>query len=237
MNKELTYKDYDNLFETNFKFAQRAEGLRLKPYRCPAGKLTIGYGHNLDDKGITELEANDLLIKDLIEAQGIANTLVAYKEKLPDSVKLYQITIWQQILTDMAFNLGKDGLSKFKKFLKALAEYRFDDAIVEMIDSQWFSQVGHRAKLLVIAGQSLTSLGYNLDEKIAKLYKYAKTLSPMPERKDLSQIDFAFYYELYQWYLSELAKFGDHKLVIAYLPPRFKKELDKALDYFTYDNI
>ena len=25
------------------------EGLRLKPYRCPAGKLTIGVGRNLDD--------------------------------------------------------------------------------------------------------------------------------------------------------------------------------------------
>lgn len=235
MNKETNI--FDRLFETNIPFAQRAEGLRLKPYRCPAGKLTIGYGHNLDDKGITELAAEDLLLSDLLEAQNIANTLVAYKEKLPDSVKLYQVTIWQQILTDMVFNLGKNGLSKFKKFLKALAEYRFDDAIVEMIDSQWFSQVGHRSKLLVIAGQSLTSLGYNLDEKIAKLYEYAKTLPPMPERKDLSQIDFAFYYELYQWYLSELAKFGDHKLVMENLPLRFKKELDKALAYFTYDNI
>lgn len=235
MNKETNI--FDRLFETNIPFAQRAEGLRLKPYRCPAGKLTIGYGHNLDDKGITELAAEDLLLSDLLEAQNIANTLVAYKEKLPDSVKLNQVIIWQQILTDMVFNLGKNGLSKFKKFLKALAEYRFDDAIVEMIDSQWFSQVGHRSKLLVIAGQSLTSLGYNLDEKIAKLYEYAKTLPPMPERKDLSQIDFAFYYELYQWYLSELAKFGDHKLVMENLPLRFKKELDKALAYFTYDNI
>lgn len=235
MNKELTYKDYDSLLETNFKFAQQSEGLRLKPYRCPAGKLTIGYGHNLEDKGITELEAEDLLIKDLIEAQGIVNTLVVNKEKLPDSVKLNQIIIWQQILTDMAFNLGKDGLSKFKKFLAALSEYRFDDAIVEMIDSQWFNQVGNRSKLLVIAGQSLTSLGYNLDEKIAELYKYAKTLPPIPERKDLPQIDFAFYYELYQWYLARLAKLVEHKLVIKNLPPRFKKELDKALSYFTYD--
>jgi len=26
----------------------RHEGLRLKAYRCPAGKLTIGIGRNLD---------------------------------------------------------------------------------------------------------------------------------------------------------------------------------------------
>ncbi|NBW16869.1 MAG: lysozyme, partial [Caulobacteraceae bacterium] len=29
------------------------EGERLKPYRCTAGKLTIGVGRNLDDRGIT----------------------------------------------------------------------------------------------------------------------------------------------------------------------------------------
>ena len=28
------------------------EGLRLGVYRCPAGKLTIGFGRNLEDKGI-----------------------------------------------------------------------------------------------------------------------------------------------------------------------------------------
>lgn len=37
------------------------ESLRLKPYRCPAGKLTIGYGRNLDDNGITKAEAYELL--------------------------------------------------------------------------------------------------------------------------------------------------------------------------------
>ena len=30
------------------------EGLKLKPYQCPAGRLTIGVGRNLEDKGITE---------------------------------------------------------------------------------------------------------------------------------------------------------------------------------------
>ena len=33
------------------------EGIRLKPYLCPAGKTTIGVGRNLDDVGITEAEA------------------------------------------------------------------------------------------------------------------------------------------------------------------------------------
>ena len=37
------------------------EGLRLKPYRCTSGKLTIGYGRNIEDNGITEAEASFLL--------------------------------------------------------------------------------------------------------------------------------------------------------------------------------
>ncbi len=43
----------------------RHEGLGLKPYRCPAGKLTIGYGRNLDDTGISKAEAYELLSNDI----------------------------------------------------------------------------------------------------------------------------------------------------------------------------
>lgn len=50
---------------------RKFEGLRLAPYLCPAGKLTVGYGHvilpaevNLRG-GITEDEAERLLLRDL----------------------------------------------------------------------------------------------------------------------------------------------------------------------------
>ena len=39
----------------------RQEGLRLKPYKCTGDKLTIGYGRNLEDRGITESEAMAML--------------------------------------------------------------------------------------------------------------------------------------------------------------------------------
>ncbi len=50
---------------------KRFEGLRLKAYRCPAGYLTIGYGHILEDKPenwglvISEEDAERLLWSDL----------------------------------------------------------------------------------------------------------------------------------------------------------------------------
>lgn len=40
------------------KMTKDFEGLRLKVYTCTAGKLTIGYGRNLEDTGITEAEAS-----------------------------------------------------------------------------------------------------------------------------------------------------------------------------------
>ena len=46
-----------------------AEGLRLKPYRDTVGKLTIGWGRNLEDNGITKLEAEVLLDHDLAAAE------------------------------------------------------------------------------------------------------------------------------------------------------------------------
>ena len=41
------------------------EGMRLKPYKDSVGKLTIGVGRNLDDVGITEVEALELLENDI----------------------------------------------------------------------------------------------------------------------------------------------------------------------------
>lgn len=53
---------------------QRFEGLRLRPYLCPAGVATIGYGStryadgravSLLDQAITAQQASDLLLHDL----------------------------------------------------------------------------------------------------------------------------------------------------------------------------
>ena len=78
------------------------EGLRLKPYRCAAGKLTIGVGRNLEDVGITEEEALYLLKNDI---RRVINEL---KDVLPFWNELSKTR--QEALIDMCFNLG---LSRF----------------------------------------------------------------------------------------------------------------------------
>ena len=43
----------------------RHEGIKYKPYRCTAGKLTIGVGRNIEDVGISESEAMHMLKNDV----------------------------------------------------------------------------------------------------------------------------------------------------------------------------
>lgn len=116
------------------------EGLRLKPYRCTAGKLTIGVGRNLEDNGITEAEALVLLGNDLERCHiECINAFPWYAEL--DETR-------QGIVLEMCFNLGLNRLKGFKKMLAALALKNYTLASQEMMTSAWASQVGGRARTL-----------------------------------------------------------------------------------------
>ena len=52
-------------FEQLKERIKKSEGLRLKPYKCPAGKTSIGWGRNLEDNGISKEEAEFLLNNDI----------------------------------------------------------------------------------------------------------------------------------------------------------------------------
>jgi lysozyme len=115
----------------------RDEGLRLKPYRCTAGKLTIGIGRNLDDKGITGAEAEALLTGDIVDvARGIERAL-PWASRLSDAR--------QRALINMGFNLGVPGLLGFRKMLGWMDIGDFRSAAAEARASQWAQQVGARA--------------------------------------------------------------------------------------------
>lgn len=113
------------------------EGLSLKPYYCTEGKLTIGYGRNLEDRGITTEEAEYLLRNDLREC-------VADLEKLTFWSKLNEAR--QAVLFDMRFQLGLGGLMGFKNMLAALEREDYEAAAVELMDSRYAQQTPNRAK-------------------------------------------------------------------------------------------
>ena len=125
------------------ELVKRHEGLRLKPYRDSVGKLTIGYGRNLEDVGISEGEAEVLLQNDLRRAVEVAVHCCADHgvlfEALPGEAKA--------VLVDMAFNLGYR-LGEFRRMFAALARKDYEEAAREMLDSRWARQVGGRAREL-----------------------------------------------------------------------------------------
>jgi len=113
------------------------EGVRLRPYRDSVGKLTIGCGRNLDDRGITLEEADYLLSND------ISDVWLQLVSRLPFFSRLN--TVRQATLIDMAFNLGTSGLLSFGVTLAAVERGHYDEAAKAMLDSRWAQQVGRRA--------------------------------------------------------------------------------------------
>lgn len=115
----------------------RDEGMRLKPYRCTAGRLTIGVGRNLDDVGITAEEADYLLENDLGRAMADLDRALPWWRGLSEAR--------QRALVNMAFNVGLSRLLGFKAMLAALRAGRWGEAAAEALESAWARQVGARA--------------------------------------------------------------------------------------------
>ena len=104
------------------------EGFESKPYLCPNKKLTIGYGRNLEN-GITEREAVILL----------ENDLLSLKLELEDKLSVFKNLddIRQNVILEMAYNMGVPKLLNFKKTIEFLKKNDFDSASKEMLNSKW----------------------------------------------------------------------------------------------------
>lgn len=129
------------------------EGLKLVPYKCTAGKLTIGIGRNLDDRGITKKEALFMLDTDVQLTFNSLNNLFSNFSLLPELVQL--------VLIDMHFNLGPTRFKKFKKMISAVKSEDYSQAAYEMQNSKWYHQVKGRGEslknmMLLVANQKKT---------------------------------------------------------------------------------
>jgi len=127
-----------NLLERMKEQLLRHEGLRLKPYRCTAGKLTIGIGRNLDDCGISQTEAYVLLENDI---QNCERQLV---DEIPEIYNPLD-EVRKSVLLNMCFNLGIGGLLGFNNTLAFIAAGDWERAANGMFASKWAKQVGRRA--------------------------------------------------------------------------------------------
>lgn len=114
------------------------EGFRDKKYVDAAGKMTIGYGFNVD-AGISEPEAAALL-----EAQSITRlqALSGYAWfKALDDVRA-------SVVLDLSFNLGVTGLLLFHNMIVALGNQDWQAAHDALIDSQAARELPQRYSVL-----------------------------------------------------------------------------------------
>jgi lysozyme len=125
------------MFESVLISIRQNEGLKLKPYKCTENKLTIGYGRNLEDKGISLVEAEIMLNNDVTDVYTELLQKIDYFDILPIRV--------QSVLIEMAYQLGVSGLLKFKQTLLHIQNKDFESASVEMLDSKWAKQTPNRA--------------------------------------------------------------------------------------------
>ena len=129
------------------------EGMVLKPYKCPAGFLTVGVGRNLETnplspkerervgdvtKGISTDEAIYLLKNDIMRCQDELADNIAWFYQLDDER--------QYALLDMCFNMGIKRLLGFKKMLGAMFIGDYKGAAKECLNSKYAVSVGSRAK-------------------------------------------------------------------------------------------
>lgn len=134
--------------ETGAEMTKRYEGFRSRPYKDTTGNWTIGYGFKITEAqaclmataGISQEHADEIFEEKYSEARKIA------KEYCGHAVYWKLNQMQRNILTDMAYNLGAGGLSKFANMRNAIQDGDYEQAAWEMKNSLWYRQVGNRAK-------------------------------------------------------------------------------------------
>ncbi len=118
----------------------RHEGKRNSMYLDSKGIPTIGIGHNLRDKPISDAAVAQIYEDDITDAER------EIEREIPWVVGLSLPR--QGVIYDMVHNLGMAGFQRFVKMIAALIAERWEDAAYEMLDSDWAKQVGRRATRL-----------------------------------------------------------------------------------------
>ena len=119
------------------KLVRHHEGVRTHPYQDTVGKITIGVGRNLTDRGLSVDEINQMFQNDMTIAADILDIWCPLWRGFTANR--------QAALLSMAFNLGGPRLSDFVKLNQALVAGDFEEAATQALDSRWAKQVGRRA--------------------------------------------------------------------------------------------
>lgn len=120
------------------------EGYHKFPYIDSVGKITIGIGYNLDDRGIDDDWINNRFNADWSYFYSQLNQFPWFKDLNFDR---------QIVLIDMCF-MGWKRFLGFEKMIQCLSIHDYKGAADEMLDSEWANQVKGRATALANAMNS-----------------------------------------------------------------------------------
>ena len=116
------------------------EGYRASVYQCTEGFDTIGYGFAIKDLKLSEDVCNIILTDKLNKLQLDISNKFEWFDDSPVLVK--------DVVTNMCYQLGLTGFSKFKKTIYYLETEQYEEASLECLDSLWAKQTPNRAKEL-----------------------------------------------------------------------------------------
>ena len=121
---------------------ERDEGRRRTAYLDTVGIWTVGVGHARVPAGTvwTDDEIDRVLASDIAAVIASLDNRLPWWRTLDDAR--------QDVLVNMAFNLGIKGLLGFKNSLADIKAGRFESAAKRMLQSRWSKQVGARATRL-----------------------------------------------------------------------------------------
>ena len=119
---------------------KKHEGFKPTVYQCTEGYDTIGYGFAIKDLKLSEEVCNIILTEKLAKLQFDISTKFEWFEDSPEIVKY--------VITNMCYQMGLSGFSKFKQTIYYLETEQYEEASMEMLDSLWAKQTPNRAREL-----------------------------------------------------------------------------------------
>lgn len=126
-----------------------AEGFEHKLYRDTSdrtgfegrkGKISIGIGYNIDDLGLPDDIIIELFNRKLKEAEDQLATRAPWTSMLDEPRR--------EVLVEMVYNMGIDGVMKFQATLSALQRGKYDEAAGHLRDSLVYRQLPKRYEVL-----------------------------------------------------------------------------------------
>jgi len=153
--------------ETAFDMIKRHEGERKNsagrhiPYRCPANKLTIGWGRNIEERGISNAEAVMLAENDIAPVSDALNH---------HGGRHFPIQVAGEWLIGYGRNLSRDGISDAEA--ETLLYNDIDDSRSELGAAfSWYDDIDEVRQL------ALVDMHFNMG--LAKLSRFRHMISAL----------------------------------------------------------